>query len=103
MALLQLGGYVLLRITRIVEQDNFSGSLSNCQIVQISFRKLGLKPIAVKNFSTPGKDTHVVGCCLLGNYFKPVGSGHRPAYLEYSSAGIRTAQIVALDVTLRHR
>src|SRR5438132_9484002 len=94
MALLQLGGYVLLRITRIVEQDNFSGSLSNCQIVQISFRKLGLKPIAVKNFSTPGKDTHVVGCCLLGNYFKPVGSGHRPAYLDRKSTRLNSSHTV---------
>ena len=40
MTLLQLGGEVLLRITRIVKQDNFSRSLSNCQIVQINFAKL---------------------------------------------------------------
>jgi len=73
MTLLQLGGDVLLRITRIVKQDNFSRSLSNCKIIEISFRKAGLKAIAVKNFSTPGKDTHAVGRCFQGNYFEPIG------------------------------
>jgi len=73
MTLLQLGGGVLLWITRIVKQDNFSRSLSYCQIVEISFRKVGLKAIAVKNFFTPGENTHAVGCCFQGNYFEPIG------------------------------
>jgi hypothetical protein len=73
MTLPQLGGDVLLRITRIVKQDNFSRSLSNCKIVEISFRKVGLKALALKNFSTPGEDTHAVGCCFQGNYFEPTG------------------------------
>ena len=103
MTLLQLGGEVLLRITRIVKQDNFSRSLSNSQIVQISFRKVGLKAIAVKNFSTPGENTHAVGCCFQGNYFEPIGPADRPAYLDNSPAGIRTAQIIATDITLRDR
>src|SRR4029077_17055697 len=58
---LQRGGYVLSRITRILKKDNFSRLLSNCQIVQISFRKVGLKAIAVKNFFTLAKNTHAVG------------------------------------------
>jgi hypothetical protein len=103
MTLLQLGGDVLLRITRIVKQDNFSGSHSNCQIVQISFRKVGLKAIAVKNFSTPGENTHAVGCCLQGDYFEPIGPADRPAYLDNSPAGIRISRIIATDITLRDR
>ena len=101
MTLLQLGGDVLFRIARIVKQDNFSGSLSNCQIVQISFRKVRLKAFAVKNFSTPGKNHHAVGCCFQGNYFEPIGPADRPAYLDNSTAAIRTAQIIAIDITLR--
>jgi hypothetical protein len=100
--MLQLDGYVLLRITRIVKQDNFSGSLSNCQIVQMSFRKVGLKAIAIKNFFTPGKNTHAVGCCFQGNYFELIGPADRPAYLDNSPAGICTAQIIAIDITLRY-
>jgi len=103
MTLLQLGGDVLLRITRIVKQDNFSRSLSNFRIVQINFRKVGLKAIAVKNFFAPGKNTHSVGCCFQGNYFELVGPADRPAYLDNSPAGIRTAQIIATDITLRDR
>src|ERR1700757_763171 len=103
MTLLQLGGYVLLRITRIVKQDNFSRSLPNCQIVQISFRKVGLKAIAVKNFFTPAKNTHAVGCCFQGNYFELVSPADRSAYLDNSPAGIRTAEIIAIDITLRDR
>jgi hypothetical protein len=103
MTLLQLGGDVLLRITRIVKQDNFSKSLSNCQIVQSSFRKVGLKAIAVKIFSTPGENTHAAGCCFQGNYFELVGPADRPAYLDNSPAGIRRAQIIATDITLRDR
>jgi hypothetical protein len=103
MTLLQLGGDVLLRITRIAKQHNFSKSLSNCQIVQIRFRKVGLKAIAVKNFPTPGENTHAVGCCFQSNYFEPIGPADRPAYLDNSPAGIRTAQIIATDITLRDR
>ena len=103
MTLLQLGGDVLLRITRIVKQDNFSGSLSNCQIVQISLRKVGLKAIAVKNFFAPGKNTHAVGYCFQGHYFELVGPADRPAYLDNSPAGIRISRIIATDITLRDR
>lgn len=103
MTLLQLGGNVHLRITRIVKQDNFSGSLSNVRIVQISFRKVGLKAIAVKNVFTPGKNTQTVGCRFQGNYFEPIRPTDRPAYLNNSPACIRTAQIIATDVTLRDR
>jgi len=103
MTLLQLGGDVLLRITRIAKQDNFSRSLSNCRVVQISFRKVGLKAIAVKNFFTPGKNTHAVGCCFQGDYFELVVPADRPAYLHNSPAGIRTAQIITSDITLRDR
>ena len=103
MTVLQLSGDVLLRITRIVKQGNLSRSLSNCQIVQINFRKVGLKAIPVKNFSTPGENTHAVGCCFQCNYFEPIGPADRPAYLDNSPAGIRTAQIIATDITLRDR
>src|ERR1700756_3482938 len=103
MTSLQLGGDVLSRITRIVKQDTFSGSLSNCEIVQISFRKVGLKAIAVKSFSTPGENTQAVGCCLQGDYFELVGPTDRPAYLDNSPAGTRTFRIVANDIALRDR
>jgi len=103
MTLLQLGGDVFLRITRILEQDNFSRLLSNCQIVQISFRKVGLKAIAVKDFFTPANNTHAVGCCFQGNYFELVGPADQPAYLDNSTAGVRTTEIIAIDITLRNR
>ena len=103
MTLLQLGGDVLLRITRIVKQDNLSRSLLNCQTVQISFRKVRLYAIAVKNLFAFGKNTHAVGCRFHGNYFELVGSADRPANLDNSPAGIRTVQIIAIDITLRHR
>jgi len=97
MTLLQLGGDVLLWITRMVKQESFSRFLSNCQIVQINLPKVGLKAIAVKNFSTPGENTYAVGYGLQGNYFEPIGPADRPAYLDNSPAGIRTAQIIAAD------
>src|SRR5579864_7290250 len=103
MTLLQLGGDVLLPFTRIVKEDNLSRSLSNCQTVQISFRKVGLKAIAVKNFFAPAKNTHAVGCCFQGHYFELVGPADRPAYLHNSPAGIRTSRIIANDITLRDR
>jgi hypothetical protein len=102
MTLLQLGGDVLLRITRIVKQDNFSKSLSNCQIVQSSFRKVGLKAIAV-NFSTPGENTHAVGCCFQGNKFELIGPADRPAYLDNSPrqvfVGPRSSQLISACAT----
>src|SRR5579872_1183231 len=98
MTLLQLGGDVVLRITRIVKQDNLSRSLLYCQIVQISLREVGLKAIVVKNFSTPGENTHAVGCCFQGHYFEVVGPADRPAYLDNSPAGTRTLRIVANDI-----
>src|SRR4029077_1550078 len=101
MTSLQLGGYVLSRTTRILKKNNFSRLLSNCQIVQISFRKVGLKAIAVKNFFTPAKNAHAVGCCFQGNYFELVRPADRSAYLDNSPAGTRTAQIIAIDITLR--
>ncbi len=84
-----------------MKQDNFSRLLSNCQIVQIGFRKVGLRAIAVKNFFTPAKNAHAVGCCFQGNYFELVGPADRPAYLDNSPAGIRTAQIIAIDSAFR--
>jgi hypothetical protein len=92
-----------MRITRIVKQDNLSRSLSNCQTVQISFRKVGLEAFAVENFFASGKNTHAVGCRFQGDYLDLVGPADRPAYLDNSLAGARTAQIIATDITLRHR
>jgi hypothetical protein len=103
MALLQLGGDVLLPFTRIVKRENFSRSLPNYQIIQISLRKVGLKAIVVKNLFTPAKNTYAVGCCFQGNYFELVGPADRPAYLDNSPAVIRTVQIIAIDITLRDR
>jgi hypothetical protein len=34
-----------------------------------------LNATAIKNFSTAGKNTHAVGCCLQGNYFESLLSG----------------------------
>jgi hypothetical protein len=59
--------------------------------------------MAVKSFSAAGKNTHAVGCCLQGNYFEPIGPTDRSAYLDNSLAAIRTAQIIAIDITLRDR
>lgn len=40
---------------------------------------------------------------LLGNYFELVRAANGAAYLDYSSTGTSTIQIIAIDVTLRHR
>jgi hypothetical protein len=101
--MLQLGDYIRFGITGILEQHNFSRSLPNCHIIKIGFRMMGLDVIAVKNFFTASKNTHAVGCCLQGNHFEPIGPADRSAYLDNSSAGICTTQIIAIDITLRDR
>jgi hypothetical protein len=77
----------------------FSLELPDCSN---RFPKSGTEGYCRQHFFTPGKNTHAVGCCFQGNYFELIGPADRPAYLDNSPAGIRTVQIIAIDITLRY-
>lgn len=99
----QLGGYLVLWIARIIQQDNISRSGANYDSVQISLRPRGLQAVAVNKAFPASRNVHAVGCRFLRNEFERVGPGERSAYLDTSSTSTCTIRIVAIDVTLRYR
>src|ERR1700756_18137 len=98
---LQLSGHVRLGIARIVQQDDVSRSCANRNVIQISLRTM--KAVVPRNCFAPARDAHAVGCRLLRDYFELVRPADRSADLDHSTTGTSTIQIIAIDITLRHR